>query len=212
MNTLKNCLLCNGEVDLFYKEVNKHYYKCKNCNSVMLDPADYISGEKEKMRYQTHNNDIKDVRYQKFVSPIVDSVKTKYDTSHLGLDFGAGTGPVITSELEKLGYKLNLYDPYFHNYPDNLKINYDYIVVCEVMEHFYNPYAEFEKLSKMLNAEGSIFCMTEIYDDSIDFASWYYKNDDTHVFLYHKKAIEWIKSEFKFSKAKIDKRLITFSM
>ncbi len=211
MSTITNCLLCNSEVYLFYKELNKHYFKCKNCHSIMLNPTDYISNDEEKSRYETHNNDVDDVRYQQFVSPIVNGVIANYNNNHLGLDFGAGTGPVITSELKKAGYNLNLYDPYFHNYPENLKINYDYIVCCEVMEHFYNPYVEFKKLSKMLNPKGSIFCMTEIYDETIDFANWYYKNDDTHVFFYHKKAIQWIKLEFDFKTVDINKRLIKFS-
>ncbi|MGO1820189.1 MAG: hypothetical protein ACTH0S_10965 [Senegalia sp. (in: firmicutes)] len=60
----------------------------------------------------------------------------------------------------------------------------------------------------MLNIGGSIFCMTSLYDEDIDFKNWYYKNDETHVFFYHKKALEWIKNEFNFSDLAIDEKLI----
>jgi hypothetical protein len=53
--------------------------------------------------------------------------------------------------------------------------------------------------------------MTHLYDPSIEFNSWYYKNDPTHVFIYQKETIEWIKQRFNFSSVAIEGRLITFS-
>lgn len=177
----------------------------------MLDPIDYVTDQEEKARYKTHNNDVHDIRYQTFVSPIVEAVKNNYHRKHLGLDYGAGTGPVITSLLEKEGYQLKLYDPYFHNYPKNLCKKYDYIICSEVIEHFHKPYAEFKALKKMLNSKGSIVCMTSLYDETINFETWYYKDDETHVFFYHHKALEWIKNEFSFSKLELAGELIRFS-
>lgn len=174
----------------------------------MLDPSSYPTWQEEKKVYETHNNDVHDIRYQNFVSPIVNAVKSSYNKNHKGLDFGAGTGPVITSLLEKEGYDIKLYDPFFHFYPENLCKKYDYIICCEVIEHFHNPYDEFRDLTNMLNAKGSLFCMTSLYDENIDFKNWNYKNDETHVFFYHKKALEWIKNEFGFSDLEIEGKLI----
>ncbi len=174
----------------------------------MLDPSNYLTNEEEKERYEAHNNDVNDTRYQKFVSPIVEGVKDNYNTNHTGLDYGAGTGPVITSLLEKKGYDVKLYDPFFHNYSENLCKKYDYIICSEVMEHFHNPYYEFKSLTKILNSKGTIFCMTSLYNEDINFENWYYKNDPTHVFFYHKKALEWIKNKFSFSDLQIDGKLI----
>lgn len=176
----------------------------------MLDPLDYVPSQQEKERYITHNNNVEDIRYQNFVSPIVENVKKHYDSSHTGLDYGAGTGPVITSLLKKDGYSLKLYDPFFHPYPENLQLTYDYIVCCEVMEHFHHPYDEFKKLYSMLNPQGTLFCMTDMYYETIDFKDWYYKNDETHVFFYHEKAIQWIKNEFGFISSEFNGRLIMF--
>lgn len=207
---LNKCLLCSCTVEKFYSEKSKQYYKCNNCSSVMLDPKDYISKAAEGARYNTHNNDVFDPRYQRFVSPIVNSVIDRYDNTAIGLDFGAGPGPVITKMLNDKGYTLNLYDPFFHKLPENLQLKYDYIVCSEVMEHFHHPYDEFMKLDMMLNDNGSIFCLTDMYHDEIDFSKWYYKNDETHVFFYHMDALIWIKDKFGFNTLEVDKRLIRF--
>lgn len=205
------CLLCNFDTEIFFKEKGREFFKCGNCLSIMLNPTNYISKINEKARYENHNNDVDDIRYQNFVAPIVKSVIKDYKSSHIGLDFGAGTGPVITSMLEKKGSELNLYDPYFHNYPQNLNRKHDFIVCCEVIEHFYNPFKEFKLMSEILNPNGRLYCMTSLYDEEINFEDWYYRNDETHVFFYHKKTIKWISDKFEFSKVEISERLITFS-
>lgn len=205
------CLLCNSKTDLFYQDKDKIYYRCRGCFSIILDPSNHVDDKEEKERYKLHNNNVKDLGYQRFVSPLVESVKANYKRDHMGLDYGAGTSPVAASLLEKEGYHIKLYDPYFHAYPENLYRKYDYIICSEVIEHFYNPYHEFKNLSKILNPSGSIICMTSLYEEDIDFKNWYYKNDKTHVFFYHRKALEWIKDEFDFSKLDIDGKLIKLS-
>lgn len=168
------CLLCNFDTEIFFKEKGREFFKCGNCLSIMLNPTNYISKINEKARYENHNNDVDDIRYQNFVAPIVKSVIKDYKSSHIGLDFGAGTGPVITSMLEKKGYELNLYDPYFHNYPQNLNRKHDFIVCCEVIEHFYNPFKEFKLMSEILNPNGRLYCMTSLYDEEINFEDLVY--------------------------------------
>ena len=166
--------------------------------------------EEEIERYQYHNNDVNDLGYQKFVSPIVNAVKQYFNSNHIGLDFGAGTGPVLSKMLQVAGYQIKQYDPFFHKYPELLNEKYDYIASCEVVEHFHYPDKEFELLKKLLLPNGMLFCMTDIYNPTIDFANWYYKNDPTHVFIYQKETFEWIKTTFNFSDLTIDKRLVSF--
>ena len=79
-----------------------------------------------------------------------------------------------------------------------------------MIEHFYDPAKGFRLLKELLLQNGKLYCMTEIYDESIDFPNWYYKNDQTHVFIYHKKSIHWIKEEYGFSDVTIEGRLITY--
>lgn len=166
----------------------------------------------EKSRYEEHINDVEDNGYQKFVSPITVAILNDFSTSDKGLDFGAGTGPVISKLLNESNFSIKLYDPFFHNYPKLLDNKYNYIVCCEVMEHFFYPKKEFELLQNLLQPNGKLYCMTDLWDKSIDFHKWYYKNDQTHVFIYTKETIYWIQKELNFSNVTIDGRLVVFSL
>ena len=201
------CPLCKSNSNNFCKKV---YYQCVNCYG-LFRPAQLLPTlEAEKNRYETHNNDVENEGYQNFVSPITNAILENHDAEEVGLDFGAGSGPVIANMLERKGYKPLLYDPIFHNYPELLERKYNYIFACEVIEHLHNPYDEFSRLYNILNTNGKLYCMTHLYDKSIDFDRWYYKNDFTHVFIYTRETIHWIATEIGFSDYKIDDRLITF--
>ena len=206
------CPLCSNNAKLYYKDREDiHYYECKNCHAIFEDENDRPDSDAEKSRYEIHKNDVEDKNYQKFVSPITSSILRDFTPDAKGLDFGAGTGPVISKVLRESGYTITEYDPYFHNFPERLQQRYDYISSSEVIEHFYNPHKEFQLLKNLLKPEGKLYLMTDIYHESVDFASWYYKNDPTHVFFYHEKTFEWIQKEFGFSDVAVQGRLITFS-
>lgn len=204
------CTLCGSDTKTYEVWREKEYLKCKGCNALLLNSKDYLNAEQEKRRYQEHNNDVYDPRYQKFVSPIVDGVLRDYGREDLGLDFGAGTGPVITKMLKDQGYDIKIYDPFFANYPGKLEEKYDYIVCCEVMEHFHNPREEFQLMKSLLKEGGSIYLKTQLYSEEIDFASWGYKNDDTHVFFYHRKGLEWIRENIGFSSLLVEEDRIIY--
>ena len=157
-----------------------------------------------------HNNDVNDVGYQQFVSPITSAVLNDYSSEHKGLDFGAGTGSVISKILTDDQLHIKAYDPFFHNDTSLLDKTYDFIVSCEVIEHFYTPDKEFQLLKSLLKPNGRLYCMTDIYHEDINFHDWYYKNDATHVFFYHKQSLNYIKEKFGFRDVAIDGRLITY--
>ncbi|MFO8235191.1 MAG: class I SAM-dependent methyltransferase [Bacteroidales bacterium] len=209
LRNLFYCPLCSGETKDFFTGQHGKYYKCQNCQSVLLHPNYYVTPEQEKDRYLEHNNDVNDPGYQNFVSPIVNSILKNQNPKDDGLDYGAGTGPVIAKLLHDRGYKIVTYDPLFDK-KDIFNRHYDYIVSCEVIEHFHNPYKEFQRLKKMLKSNGLLYCMTDLYDENIDFKSWHYKDDQTHVIFYHTKAIEWIQKHCGFSKAEKEGRLLLF--
>lgn len=204
------CPLCKGESTIFYQFKTRLYHQCKTCKGIFVDASLIPELNDEKLRYEEHHNDVNNKGYQKFVSPITNSILKKYSPHHKGLDFGAGTGPVIAKILKEQHYDIKLYDPFFHNSPSLLNQTYDYIACCEVIEHFHFPAKEFELLKKILNNGEALYCMTDIYDRSIDFHKWYYKNDLTHVFIYQKETLEWVKQAFGFSQLFIKDRLVTF--
>ncbi len=204
------CPLCDNNSSIFYQNNKQLYYQCKNCYGIFVPPDQRPNRESELTRYEQHNNNVEDAGYQKFVFPITSSIMRDFPTNSTGLDFGAGTGPVISKILDDNNYSIKQYDPFFHNHPELLNNKYNYIACCEVIEHFYNPNKEFKLLNNLLLPDGKLYCMTDIYNKTINFDKWYYKNDPTHVFIYQQETINWIKDNFSFSKVTIDKRLITW--
>ncbi|HED24474.1 MAG TPA: class I SAM-dependent methyltransferase [Firmicutes bacterium] len=204
------CLLCGSRVNIFAVVNGKKYYRCRSCRSVMLDPAAHPSLEDEKLRYDQHNNDINDPRYQNFVMPLVEAVEKDCSVEGKGLDFGAGSGPVAAAILGERGYKVTLYDIFYH--PDQSVFNksYDYIICSEVIEHFRSPADEFRKLRRLLRQGGRLYCMTSVYSEEIDFENWHYKDDPTHLFFYHRFAFKWIKENIKFSELLFKGRVIIY--
>ncbi|MDX1572708.1 MAG: class I SAM-dependent methyltransferase [Methylophaga sp.] len=170
------------------------------------------NADREKALYLTHNNDVDDPRYQAFVSPVTQAILAEQGPEKSGLDFGAGPGPVISHQLAQLGYQITLYDPFFHNNIKALNETYDFIISCEVIEHFHQPVQEFVRLRGLLKPGGRLYCMTELFSETMDFANWYYKNDPTHVFFYHAACLPLIAERFGFSQFRQDGRLIVFSV
>ena len=207
-----SCSLCGANGNAFFESPGREYYICENCKGIFVPPALLPNSKSEIERYKTHNNDVNDINYQKFVSPIVNSVLEDFSPEkYTGLDYGAGTGPVITKMLRDQNFEIFPYDPFFANDKNLLERKYNFIVCCEVMEHFHHPKKEFRRLKDLLLPGGKLYCMTHLYTPDIDFSSWYYKNDPTHVFIYQKKTLEYIVRKMGFSSVILDKRLIIFS-
>ena len=204
------CPLCEHSSSLFKKIESKIFYRCITCFGIFLKPNLLPTLDEEKSRYVLHNNDVNDVAYQKFVSPITVRILHEFSQKSEGLDFGAGTGPVISKVLEEKGFSIKSYDPFFHNFPELLKKSYDYIACCEVIEHFHNPKKEFRLLHELLFPKGKLYCMTEMFTEQLVFEKWYYKNDPTHVFFYSEKTMEWIKNAFNFSEVSFHGRQTIF--
>jgi len=194
------CPLCTA---LLKQKMDEAYYACDQCKGIVKDERLRPDRAAERAFYLTHENDVHDVRYQKFTSPISNYVLENFTAAHEGLDFGSGTGPVISKVLTDHGYQIQQYDPYFAKQPQFLTKTYDYIVACEVIEHFYHPREEFSQLRNMLRPGGELICMTLLYHSDIDFANWRYRKDPTHVFIYRKETLEYIQQHFDFALVEI---------
>ena len=189
------CTLCDS---ILIDKRDEYYYNCNLCKAIVKDEKYYLSADEEKARYETHNNDVNDIRYQNFTMPITNYVIENFLTEQKGLDFGSGTGPVISNMLLKKGYDIVQYDPFFSPNQDLFNDMYDYIFSCEVWEHFHKPKIEINRLISLLKTNGKLLIMTMLYDDQIDFRGWNYRNDATHVFIFRKETFEYIAKEKKF--------------
>ena len=205
------CPLCNTKSRIFYHAKNRVYFVCPVCQGIFLEKRALPDEMSEKERYKEHNNDVTDIRYQNFVSPIVNAILNDFSPHHAGLDFGAGTGPVISKMLEDKNFYIAQYDPFFYNYPELLDNTYDYIAACEVIEHFHNPAKEFALLKSLLKPGGKLYCMTTIFNHTIDFKTWNYKDDPTHVFFYQEATFAYIKKTFGFNHLIITGHVIILS-
>lgn len=208
MKAYISCILCGNEAQPFGVVRERDFYECGTCLAVIMDPDCYVDRQDEVYRYETHDNDVDDPRYQNFVSPLVEAVQEDYSPGQTGLDYGSGTGPVAAMLLRDAGYEITTYDPFFERKPAAFLRNYDFILSSEVVEHFHHPAKEFRLLREMLKPGGHLYCMTLRYSEEIDFESWHYAQDETHVIFYREKTAEWIQSAFNFSELKLKERLI----
>lgn len=208
MTKEKICRLCSHALENYLTIRNRTYFRCPQCDSIQLDESHLLDKKLEKARYDTHNNDVFDLGYQKFVSPITNYILNNFDKTHKGLDFGAGPGPVISMLLTESGYQVKQFDPFYQPNRSVLDYKYDYIIACEVIEHFNQPKKDFYLLRNLITNSGQWVFMTDIYDNSINFSDWYYKNDETHVIFYTKKTFIYLKETYGFKDLIIDKRLV----
>ncbi len=198
------CPLCKETASEFYKE---EFYLCGNCLGIFRHADSLPNRDQEKERYEKHNNDVFDTGFRSFVQPLTDAILSSFSADDLGLDFGSGPRSVVSEILKENHFSIKQYDPFFQNHPELLETTYDYIACCEVIEHFHNPAKEFQLLHKLLKPGACLIGMTEIYSPEIDFKTWYYKNDKTHVFFYQRETLEWIKSELGFTSLECGDRL-----
>lgn len=186
------------------------FFICDNCGVVFRDPKTFLDPTSEKSRYDNHQNDITDKGFQRSVLPLVDTVTHHFPAHAKGLDYGSGNGPVAAAMLQKEGYSIALYDPFYAPDTTVLEKTYDFIICNEVMEHFYEPKKEFETLNSLLKPDGLLICGTGVFYPSINFDTWFYKNDPTHVIFYTEKSLKWIAIEMGFVGFTVRQNLVTY--
>jgi hypothetical protein len=209
--TLPPCPLCATPAKLFEHAHAGLWLRCPSCAGIFRDPKEYLSPAAEKNFYYSHENNVFDPGYRRFVEPITRLIELRFNTLQKGLDFGAGTGPVITQVLKEQGYSMETWDPFFDNRPEVLKKSYDFIACCEVMEHFHHPLQEFKTMYNLLRPMGALICKTHLYTPEVEFAKWYYRKDPTHVFIYQHATLEFIRLHCGFSSLQVQDRLIVFN-
>ncbi|MCA0932547.1 class I SAM-dependent methyltransferase [Lutimonas saemankumensis] len=205
------CPLCTAKSTIFFEDEKHLFYKCRECHGVFRSEDQRLSETDELGRYLLHENPEFDQGYYQFILPVIEEVRSFAAKGSKGLDYGCGQHQVLMKYLAEDGYKMFGYDPLFLDDKELLNQQYDFIVSCEVIEHFFYPYREFQGLKNILAPQGKLICKTDVYDSKTDFESWYYKNDPTHVFIYMEETFEWIRKNLDFKDVKVDGRVINFS-
>jgi len=195
-----NCIVCKSDLVSVYKIIDsKKYWDCKFCFARFLDKDHYLELSLERERYLLHENRIDDKAYRDFLSKLANPLTEKLSKKSEGLDYGCGEGPALADIFTSLGFKMNLYDPFFFPDKDIFLKKYDFITCTEVVEHFYSPFKEFVFLDSLLEKEGWLGIMTSFLPTDELFKNWYYRKDPTHVVFYTKETFEVIASQRNWS-------------
>ena len=207
-----DCKVCRSE-DTYYfvtKKDSKKYWRCNKCCAVFTDPSHYVDAEDEKERYLEHNNLIDDPDYRSFLSRVTNPLKKNIDQASKGLDFGCGHGPALADILNKDGYSVDLYDPFFYPNKSIFNNKYNFITCTEAAEHFFNPQKEFESMDSMLEDNGILAIMTSFLSNTEDFENWYYRRDPTHVVFYSQETFKVIARQKNWKYWIEDKNIVFF--
>ncbi len=202
LEDLKPCPLCLSlNSYLFYistrKNLERKYYKCDVCFMIFVPRKFHISPTQQKLRYLEHENDINNQDYRSFLSPVVKAILPNIKVGDTGLDYGSGPGPALAQMLSDSGMIMSIYDIYFNRDPIVLNEKYDFITCTETVEHFVEPYCDFEKMIALIKPKGVLAIMTSILYKDIDFENWYYNLDPTHVSFYTPDTIGWIANKWE---------------
>lgn len=204
------CTLCESEKNHLFLEDSSDYYRCENCHLIFMDPSDYLDSKTEKSRYEFHENDPSDQGYRSFLGKLVNPLLEYITPDAKGLDFGCGPGPTISVMLGEKRISCENYDPHFVPREDLLDFQYDFVTCTEACEHFYHPKKEFEEFKKLTKKGGYIGLMTKFYHDGIDFKSWHYRNDDTHVCFYSVETFEFLSQKYEWQIEKLGNDIVIF--
>ncbi len=197
MTPIKNqsCPLCSSQhYDHFHQDQDRDYLSCQQCSLIFVSPAQFLSLEEEKARYDQHQNSPFDQEYRKFLNHLCIPLAKELLPQSVGLDFGSGPGPTLSKMFEEKGHVMDIYDCFYANDREVFNRQYDFISMSEVIEQLHNPKKELERLWGCLKMNGKLGIMTNFVKDRRDFTTWHYKSEETHVCFFSKKTFEWLAS------------------
>jgi hypothetical protein len=183
-------LCCTKQIQPYFKNKGASYFSCSSCDLVFTPKEFHLSEAAEKIRYDSHQNNPEDKHYRAFLSQVFNPVMDCIQPGDKGLDFGCGPGPTLSVMFEEQGYEVDLFDKFYANDRSIFSNKYDFITATEVAEHLDSPGDELTKLFNMLSVGGVLAVMTKILDKQVDFKSWYYKDDPTHVCFFSRNTIK----------------------
>lgn len=193
MNQDQSCPLCAAnKTQSYYSNENSSYLQCLNCELVFLPKRFHLNNIDEKSRYDLHQNDAEDIGYRQFLSTVFTPVEQHIAPNAKGLDFGCGPGPTLSLMFAERGYSMDLFDKFYANNPNIFNKQYDFITATEVVEHLDEPEKELSRLYNMLNNGGVLAIMTSMLTKEIDFSTWHYKSDPTHICFFSRTSMHYL--------------------
>lgn len=194
-NASTRCPLCaNGATEAFHRDRKRDYSHCPQCDLVFVPPEFHLAPEKEKARYDCHQQSLSDPGYRTFLNRLLLPLERKLPPGARGLDFGCGQTPTLSVLFEEAGHVCADYDLHYANDSAVLEKRYDFLSCSETMEHFPHPREEFERFLRLVKPGGWIGIMTQLRDEAPPFEKWFYKDDAAHVGFFSRKTFQTLAS------------------
>jgi SAM-dependent methyltransferase len=105
------------------------------------------------------------------------------------LDYGSGSGRVLTRIFEEQGYPCRAYDPLYGIGDETAENRYDCIFLCEVIEHLRDLLQVVRHIDRLLKDTGYLVIRTELYQSADVFNTWWYIQDKTHINFFSMKTM-----------------------
>lgn len=183
------------------------YFHCSYCDLVFLDPGLRPTAAEERDRYLEHNNSPADEGYVRYLRGFAEEALLPYvGPPAKVLDFGSGPVPVFSQLMGELGFSVDIYDAVFAPDVQWQENRYDAVTAVEVVEHLFEPMAEFRRIMKVVQPGGFLVLRTLLhYSDKERFAGWWYRQDPTHVSFYSPRSFEFLAAFLDFELVDIKK-------
>ncbi len=216
MSQSLQCPLCyQFQANWLTSDRRRHYFHCTNCDLIFVNPEAHLSYNSEKYIYDGHNNDPADPQYRIFLNQLLDPLSGWLTKSMSGIDFGCGPTPTLDLMVkERIGCDMQRYDPYYFPNKDVLSQKYDFVTATEVVEHFNDPFLNWEQLTSLLKPLGYLAIMTYCHTAEMrnQFKQWGYKADPSHVCFYSIETFNWLAEHFNLSPIFYQDRVTVFQM
>lgn len=187
------CPVCEqAETEAFVRIGAYEYWRCGVCEARFLEPAGRPGAQAEYQHYLTHENEVGEAGYGRFLSKLAEPMLAVLPAGSEGLDYGCGPGPALAVMMAEQGHSVAYYDPFFAPYPEALLRPYDFVLCSEAAEHFHDPAGEFRRLWGLVRPGGWLGVMTCFQTDDARFATWHYVKDPTHVVFYREATLRWL--------------------
>jgi SAM-dependent methyltransferase len=191
------CRLCGGEAPPFSAR-GLAYGDCPGCGTISLEAAALPSPAAEEARYRLHRNDPAEPGYRAFLEAFIERafLPRAWPGAAL-LDFGSGPGAPLAALLRERGFRVDCHDPFFAPGEAWRDRTWDFILLHEVAEHFFEPGERFRELAGLLAPGGRLAIRTRFCPSSQeDFARWWYREDPTHVSFFRPRSFSWMAEAF----------------
>ena len=203
------CLLCgHPQCSSYHQDRQRDYYQCNQCHLVFVPTSQHLSAQAEKAIYDLHENNLQDEGYRRFLRRCCDPLLARLPAHQQGLDFGCGPAPMLIQICQEQGHQMQGYDHFYQPDPSVWDQTYHFITMTEVIEHLNHPLPELTKLWQRLASGGLLAIMTKRVLNVQAFATWHYKNDQTHVAFYSEATFAWLANELQATLEIVDKDVV----